>query len=248
MPPTVVAVGTLAAGATTAVTPPFPAGIAANDILLGVAESVGGENYTPPAGWAHVASDGTAVSPVVQGINTQLTVIWLRYTGSETAASWGDAGNHNMGRIIAIRGCPTVGNPWNVVGVASSATSSTAASFPGATTTVADTLVLEIIATGTDTATGQLATITNANYSSITSQMNNWTTAGTGGGFALLSGVKATPGATGASTGTLTTAATKAYMTLVMMNAPAPPPGAKWKGLPPGTRRSQTAVHQAANW
>lgn len=26
------------------------------------------------------------------------------------------------------------------------------------------------------------------------------------------------------------------------------PPGAKWKGLPAGTRRSQTAVHQAANW
>src|SRR5215207_8049412 len=197
MPPTVVAIGAVAGGQAGAITPAFPAGIAADDILIGVAESVGGENYTPPAGWAHVASDGVPVSPVVQGVNTQLTVIWLRYTGSETAASWGDAGNHNMGRIIAIR---------------------------GVTTTVADTLILEIIATGTDTATGQLAAITNAAYTSITSQMNNWTASGTGGGFALLSGVKATAGPTGSSTGTLGTAATKAYMTLAMANAPAAPP------------------------
>src|SRR5215207_3508153 len=224
MPPTVVAIGAVAGGQAGAITPAFPAGIAADDILIGVAESVGGENYTPPAGWAHVASDGVPVSPVVQGVNTQLTVIWLRYTGSETAASWGDAGNHNMGLIIAIRGCPTVGNPWNVVAPASSATSSTAAAFPGVTTTVADTLILEIIATGTDTATGQLAAITNAAYTSITSQMNNWTASGTGGGFALLSGVKATAGPTGSSTGTLGTAATKAYMTLAMANAPAAPP------------------------
>lgn len=225
MPPTVVNVGAVIS-ALGSITPAYPASLAVNDIILGVGESNGGQNYptADTSGFAHVSSDGSPVSPVVEGVNTQLTVIWRRYDGTGTAHAWGDSGDHNIGRYIAIRGCPTTGNPWNVVGVASSATSSTAATFPGQTTTVLDTLVLEIIATGTDIGTGQLATITNGNYTSITSRMNDWTTSGAGGGFAMLSGLKATTGATGASTGTLATAATKAYMTLVMMNAPPPVP------------------------
>lgn len=211
MPPTVVAVGAQATSLSS-ITPAFPAGIAAGDVLVTVAECEGVTApgaYTLPTGWAHITG-----SPVLQSTTTRLWVIWRLYDGVFTAPALGDSGDHNIGRMIALRGCPTTGNPWDVVAVATEAVSDTTATFPGATTTTADTLVLEIISTGTDTTTGQMSTITNGNYSSITSRMNDWTTNGNGGGFAVVSGIKATAGATGQSTGTVTTANTKALMTV----------------------------------
>jgi hypothetical protein len=212
MPPTVVAVGAQATSLT-AITPAFPAGIAAGDVLVTVAECEGVTApgaYTLPAGWAHVTG-----APVLEGTNTRLWVIWRLYDGVFTAPSLGDSGDHNIGRMLAVRGCPTTGNPWDSVGVATEAVSDTTAVFPGIpNVTTPDTLILEIIATGTDTTTGQLATVTNAGYTSITSRMNDWTTNGNGGGFAVVSGIKAGTGATGQSTGTVATAATKAMMTV----------------------------------
>jgi hypothetical protein len=224
MAPTFVAAGTVAVGTTGTITPAYPAGILANDILLDIAESVGGSNYATPAGWAHVSSNGTPVSPVIQTTNTQLTVFWRRYDGTGTAPGLTGPTDHKLGRMIAIRGCPLTGNPWNIVTTTNSATSSTAATWPGATTTVIDTLVLEIIATGVDPAaddTAGIGALTNAAYTSITERVDNRTTSGNGGSIAVISGIKATASATGSSTATLATAATKAYMTLAMMNAPA---------------------------
>jgi hypothetical protein len=221
MPPTVVGVSASPAASASAITPAFPASLAVDDVLLGIGESVGGANFPSIAtnGFAHVSSDATPVSPVVQGVNTQLSVVWRRYDGVVTAHAWGDSGDHNIGRYIAVRGCPTTGNPWHVVAVASSATSSTAASWPGLTTTVDDCLILEILATGADISTAQIASITNGAYTSITEQMDNATALGGGGVIICYSATKATAGATGSSTGTLTTAATKAYMTIAFAPA-----------------------------
>lgn len=215
MAPSVVAVGAVASGTTTC-TPAFPAGIAAGDVLVNVAESVGGQNITLPSGWAHITG-----SPVVQGTNTQLTVIWRLYDGVFSAPALAGTTDHVIGRMLALRGCPTTGNPWDVAATASSATSSTAASWPGVTTTVPDTLVLEILATGADVSTAQISTLTNANYTSITERIDNAVITGNGGVIICYSGVKATASATGASTATLTTAATKAYMTVAFKNAAA---------------------------
>jgi hypothetical protein len=215
--PTVVNVGAASSSAN-AITPAFPASIVADDILIGVGESVGGSNFPNIAtnGFAHIDS----VSPVVQGVNTQLSVVWRRYDGVVTAHSWGDSGDHNIGRYIAIRGCPTAGNPWDVVAAAVEATSDTSVSWPGATTTVVDTLVLEIIATDTDvSSTTNLGTLTNASYTSITERMDNWIISGNGGGIGMVSGIKASAGATGASTATLANAGNKALMTLALKPA-----------------------------
>jgi hypothetical protein len=242
--PTVVAVGTVAAGTTT-ITPAFPASIAANDILLTICESVGGQNFSTPSGWAHVSSDGTAVSPVVQSTNTQLTVFWRRYDGIFTAPALSGTTDHALGRMIAIRGCPLSNNPWNVVGVGVEATSDTSAAWPGATTTVADTLVLEIISTSADPAsasTVQIGAVTNAAYTSITEQIDNGDPTGNGGVIGVVSGIKATAGATGSSTMTLATAGFKAMMTLAMVNSK------------PALRRGsviynrQAAVQRQARW
>jgi hypothetical protein len=220
MPPTIVAVGAVAANAAT-ITPAFPASMAVDDVIIGIGESVGGANFPTIAtnGFAHVASDATPVSPVVQGVNTQLSVVWRRYDGVVTAHAWGDSGDHNLGRYLAVRGCPTTGNPWHVAAVATSATSNTAASWPGVTTTVDDCLVLEICATSADIGTAQISTITNAAYTSIAEQIDNATTLGNGGVIICYSATKATAGATGQSTATLTTAGTKAYMTIAFAPA-----------------------------
>lgn len=213
MAPSVVAVGAVASGTTT-MTPAFPAGIAAGDALFTVCESTGGENITLPSGWAHVTG-----SPVVQGTNTQLTVIWRLYDGVFTAPALTGTVNHCIGRMIGIRGCPTTGNPWDVTASAVEAVSDTSATWPGANATVAATLVLEIAATSADIATAQISTLTNAGYSSITERIDNAVTTGNGGVIICYSGVKASAGATGQSTATLTTAGFKSLMTVVLKDA-----------------------------
>jgi hypothetical protein len=213
MAPTVVAVGAVATGTTT-ITPAFPAGITAGDALFTICGSVGGQNYTLPSGWAHVTG-----SPVVQGTNTQLTVIWRSYDGVFTAPALTGTVDHSIGRMIAVRGVPTTGNPWDVVATAVEAVSDTSASWPGVTTTVASTLILEICATSADISSAQISALTNGNYTSITEQIDNATLTGNGGVIICYSGVKATAGATGASTATLTTAGFKALMTLAVKDA-----------------------------
>lgn len=217
MAPSVVNVGAVASG-TSAITPAFPAGIAAGHLLITVAECEGitaPGAYTLPSGWAHVTG-----SPVLQGTNTRLWVIWAVYDGVMTAPSLGSAGDHNVGRMLAVSGCPTTGNPWDVVSTAVETLSDTSATWPGVTTTVADTLVLEILATGADIAsTTMVGTLTNATYTSITKQIDNWVIAGNGGGIGVVTGVKATAGATGQSAATLATASTKALMTLALKSA-----------------------------
>lgn len=230
MPPTVVAVGAVASG-TTAITPAFPANIQANDCLFTIAECEGitaPGAYTLPSGWAHVTG-----SPVQQGTNTRLTVIWRLYDGVFTAPSIGDSGDHNLGRMIAIRGCPVGGNPWHVVASAVEATADTSVSWPGVDTTgQADCLILEILSTSADIGTAQVSSITNANYTSITEQMDNAITTGNGGVIVCYSGVKSTAGPTGSSTTTLTTAGFKAMMTLALRPETAMEPVYKYKSHP----------------
>ena len=220
MPPTVVGTGAVAASVS-GITPAFPGSLAVDDVILGIGESVGGANFPTIAtnGFAHIASDGTPISPVVQGINTQLSVVWRRYDGVVTAHAWGDSGDHNIGAYLAVRGCPTTGNPWHIASVASTPTSSTALAWPGVTTTVPDTLILEIACTSADIGTAQITSITNGNYTSITEQIDAATALGTGGVIICYSATFAGQGATGASTGTVVTAGTKAYMTIAFVAA-----------------------------
>jgi hypothetical protein len=238
MAPTIV--GTATTDVATPWAPAFPAGIAANDILLWLGESVGGQNFTTPSGWAHVGPDGGLSSPVVQGVNTQLTVFWRRYDGTGSAPSVTGPADHGVSAMLAVRGCPTVGNPWNVGAVTTEATSDTSVLFPGATTTQLDTLVLEIVATSADNASAQVTSMTNGAYTSITERVDVGTATGNGGVLVCYSGIKASIGATGQSTMTVLTAGFKALMTLVMANAPVV------DGIPPrrrsATRRSSSGA------
>lgn len=174
--PTVLTPVGVASMATTSITPALPAvTFQTGDLIVGVGESVADFPTAASNGFAHVTG-----SPVVQDTNTRLTLIWRRWTAGLTAHAWGNTGNHAIGAYIAIRGCKTTGNPWNVAAPGVDATSDNSALWPGHTpgTTVDDCLVLEIGAWSDDFATGAL---TNASLTSITERIDAVTSAGNDG-------------------------------------------------------------------
>ena len=134
-----------------------------------------------------------------------LTVFWSRYNGTQGAPTTSDSGDHQIGRMIAIRGATTSGNPWDVTAGGVDATASTTATIPGATTTVANTLVVVAAAVGLPNSNGtaNFSAWTNANLSSITERTDNTRNAGVGGGIGVATGGKATAGAYGNTTVTL---------------------------------------------
>jgi hypothetical protein len=97
-------------------------------------------------------------------------------------------------------------------------------SFPTLTTTAANCMIVHVFSTGQDVTTAQSSGAgTNANLTGLANQMNNWTNAGGGGGFAMITGLKASAGAIGTTTTTLTTANFKALFSGALREATAPP-------------------------
>lgn len=220
--PTVYAVGTATAVTTGAASVPPPAGTVANDILILLVEAAN-EPLNAITGYANIGT-GTVVQAT--GLVTSLSARWKRSAGSEGNVSVSSTPqNHLMCRIIGVRGCVTAGSPINVVNTGVDNATGTAFSIPGATTTVADCLVIAALSTGTDVAsTTKVSGWTNASLAapSITEQVDNWTTNGNGGGIGAAAGGKAAAGAYNATTGTLATIGdTKAFMSFALAGAAA---------------------------
>jgi hypothetical protein len=229
--PQVAAVGAQAntanAGGSGALSVPLPAGVVAGQILILVVEAAN-EPINAIAGWTNVGT-GTVVQ--ANGVITDLTIRWMRATGSDTAPSvQATPQNHLVARIMSVYGCVTTGSPISGTPAVLADNGTTAAfSIPGGTTANADCLVVAALSTGTDVtstamASGWTSTTTFADPS-LTEQMDNWHVTGNGGGFALAVGGKATAGAYNAITGTLTTGNTKACMSFGLIGAAAAPPG-----------------------
>ena len=217
--PTFVAAGAVASG-TGAITPALPSGIATNDILLLFLntsdQSISISNQNGGT-WAQVGTmQGTGIGGSSGSVG--LTVYWSRYNGTQGAPTTSDSGDHQIGRMIAVRGATTSGNPWDVTGSGVDATASTTATIPGATTTVANTLVVVAAAVGLPNSTGtaNFSAWTNANLSSVTERTDNTQAVGVGGGLGVATGGKATAGAYGNTTVTLATSAKKGMMSIAI--------------------------------
>ena len=218
--PTFVAAGAVASNAA-AITPALPAGIVTNDILLLFLEtanqaiSISNQNGGT---WTAVASSPQGTGTAGGTAATRLTVFWSRYNGAQGAPTTSDSGNHQVGRIIAVRGCATSGSPWDVTAGGVEATVDTSGSIPGATTTVANTLVVAAIATALPDASGtaNFSAWANTNLTSVTERTDNTVTAGNGGGMAIATGAKAAAGACGNTTVTCGTSAVKGMLSLAL--------------------------------
>lgn len=151
-----------------------------------------------------------------------LDVYWCRATSAAMSAPLvADPGNHVIGQIATFRGCITTGDPWDVVAGDASGSASTSVTIPGVTTTVADCLVVLACSWADDSASGFLASLTNASLANITSRVNAGNVSGNGGGFAVLTGEKATAGVVSASTGTLTGSASYQGRACIALKPPA---------------------------
>jgi hypothetical protein len=233
------AVGTVSAVLNVAGAPGLPAGWQADDIHVLLIES---QNEPVPAmtGWTNV---GSGSQNIATGEVTTLTVRWRRAVGGDTTPTVPATGNHSVSRIIGFSGCPTSGDPWDTGTGAPVFTTEnvldTTVAFPTLTTTAANCMIVHAFATGQDINTAQSSGAgTNANLTGLANRMNNWSNAGSGGGFAMITGTKATAGAVGSTTTTVTTANVKVLFTGALREAPAAPSSGMWRRTPhPSYRR-----------
>jgi hypothetical protein len=218
--PTFVAAGAVSSG-TGAISPALPTGRATNDILLLFVEtanqavSISNQNGGT---WAAVASSPQGTGTAGGTTATRLTVFWSRYNGTQGAPTVSDSGNHQLARMVAIRGAVSSGDPWNVTAGGVEATSDTSASIPGATTTVANTLVVVATAGSLPDTNGttQFSAWTNANLTSLTERTDNSRSSGNGGSLGIATGVKTTAGAYGNTAVTHANSAVKGMMSIAI--------------------------------
>lgn len=245
--PTVRAVGTATAGATTTpLSVSTPAGVVSGDLLLTVFESgtAAATNHVTATGWTELAfRDQVAALG-----RTALTVMGRISDGTEGASqSFALAGtiNHWLGRMIAIQnhGCAVIGDV-----VAGAGDGGAAAGASPQTNTVtgitvtADSLVCIVAVSARDIAsTTEFSAWTNANLASITEQMDNMVIAGNGGGYGM---------ATGTCAGTTTGNSTYQQLILEAWNAVhigvKPVVAATGRGARP--RVSMQAVQRGSVW
>jgi hypothetical protein len=197
--PTVVGVGTAASGAS-AISPALPGSTLQDDILVLFLETFSNQAITV-AGWTEAGSSPQFTNDTV---GTRLTVFWKRAGSSESAPTTSDSGDHQVGQIIAIRGCVATGDPFDVTGGSFSNTTSLNHNIPGVTTTMNNCLVLVAIGMSQDLSTTTTASgWSNSNLANLTEQMDQTFSINLGGGFAVATGEMATAGATGTTAVTL---------------------------------------------
>lgn len=164
---------------------------------------------------ADVANNDTVQLRVIRGPGSLLDTYTVTpaITVSEATA------DHAIARMHAVRGVKTTGDPWNITSGNVEAASDTSLSATGATTTNPDSLVL-IFAALMDDDQDFGATWTNADLANIIVRSNTPGVAGNDGRHILVTGEKASAGAYGATTNTLTASSVKAMMTVALEGAP----------------------------
>lgn len=195
--PTVVSVGAEFTGTGTP-TATLPGTHATNDILV-LAIQTSNENFAAPAGYTQLGPrNGIGLSATAG--STKLCIFWKRDGGSESAPTLSDSGDHTYGFMFAVRGCPTWGDPFHLLGQAWKFTASTTGTGPKGASEMDNCLITDIFAHAVDNAAAQGSSPTNADLTSVTEQFDDGTTDGTGGGLYMLSGIKVTRGPIVAST------------------------------------------------
>lgn len=219
-PPTFVAAGAISSGTAT-ITPALPAGIASGDVLLLFVETANeAVSISNPNGgtWTGVTGSPQGTGTAASTSATRLTAFWSRFNGTQGAPTVSDSGNHQIARMIAIRGAAASGNPWDVTAGGVEATADTSGSIPGATTTVANTLV---VVAGSGSApdlngTSNFSSWANGNLTSLTERTDDTRNPGNGGAIGIATGVKAAAGAYGNTTVTYGSSAVKGMISIAI--------------------------------
>lgn len=196
--PTVVSVG--AEFSSTGVpTATLPGTHAAGDILLLVLQTGGEADIAPPTGYARVGPQNGVGAAATAG-STCLAIFWKRHTGSESAPTLTDTGDHTYGVMLAIRGCIAEGDPFHLLGNAAKFSASTTGTSAKGRTSVDNCLVMAIFAHAVDQVGPNASAPANPSLASVTENFDDSTTDGIGGGIAIVSGVEVKAGPVDATT------------------------------------------------
>jgi hypothetical protein len=193
----------------------WPAGHAAGDFGLLCIETCGGEPVpATPAGWTPVANSPQATGAGTAG--TQLTVFYkFAASGSELGTPTGDAGDHNLGVIVSVTGVAPAGLPWDVTAGGVKAAAAANISLPAVTTTMPDTLIVQIATHDLDVSVPQFTGHANAALVNLTERHDQSSTQGNGGGIAVWTGEKAAAGSIGTTTANVA-ASVNAMLTIAL--------------------------------
>jgi hypothetical protein len=222
----------------------------ADDVGILMIETMGSEAVPSLSGAG--AADWTELSSSPQwstggsGADSRLTVFWARAdSASMDDVTVDDSGDHQVCQILTYRGCITTGSPINVTaGGNSGGSADTAIAVPGATTTVADCLVVAMVANPANSSTDQFTADdwANSDLSNVVAagRQHIQSTVGNGGGVYPTDGGKATAGAYGTTTGTFISSVRQAWISLAL----APPAAAAGRRFQPQV--SQQAAMRAS--
>ena len=212
--PTFVNKGTFTSG-TAGLSVPVPSGIAQNDLLILVVESAN-QAIATPSGWTQVTNSPQFTGTAAAAGGVRLAVFYKIAGASEGSVTVADTGDHTVAQIFAWRGVDTTTPiPQSAGAVDASATASL--SCPAVTTTRNNCVIVNAIALDKDlNDTDTLSAHANASLTTLTEHHDQTVASGVGGGIAVLSGVKATAGASGNTTATGDTSTTHAYLTFAI--------------------------------
>lgn len=199
------AVGTFASG-TSSCSPGLPSGWQANDIHLLLVESDEEATVNTPSGYTFAATAQTGSGTT----GVKLTVFARRAVGGDAAPTVTGPTDHihaviagfsgvKQGSAVTASDVMTIGSPGGQI--------ATSCSIPAVTTTVANAMVVGLMAsTFNGNSTALWSAWANASLSSTAERQDQAETTGRGGGTGVFTGVKASAGATSATTMTHTTA------------------------------------------
>lgn len=207
------------ASGTAALTVGAVASVVADDLILLFVESAN-ENIATPTGYTQVTNSPVSTGTAATAGGVRLAVFYSWATGADTTTSVADSGNHTTAIKIAYRGVDLT-TPFDATPVTGIKTpASTSTSFPGITTTTANAKIVHASGLDLDAAsTATTGAATNANLTSITELHDQTISGGVGGGLVIIDGTKATAGATGNTTATVTSTI-QVYLTMALREKP----------------------------
>lgn len=223
--PTVNSVGAVAGGAGVATIDPGASHTSGDiDVIIHECAAADTPALTTANGFARITALDQTVGTTP---GAQMSIWWRRWDGAAGSPVFGDAGDHQIGRMISVSGCIASGDPWDITGTGTTDSSAdTSASIAGGTTTVDECLVLGFICQeGPDTnSVTEFGAPTNADLANLTERVDNSRLAGGGGAIYMVTGEKATAGTFGATT--LTTVTSSLRVCGILALKPPTPSGA----------------------
>lgn len=190
-------------------------GTLAGDIIILFAESAN-QTISTPTGYSPLATQVGVGTAGAAGAVRIATFYRILEDAADTATTVADSGDHTTAIKMLFRDTALYSGVLYTQAT-STQTATTAMVFPGVTTFSDESMVILAVAQDTDAAsTATVGAVTNANLTSITERHDQTVATNTGGGIAVITGLKATAGATGTSTATGSTSVTHAYHTIAL--------------------------------